>query len=434
MICGGMVKRYHCPWVPNSAPGCHTMKDFEQKNQLKMRPSKAPKAGPGGTGPTGPTNSSASASASASSASASTIAAKKKALGFDAFGLGDGYDQDFNENDLNFDDIENDRELLGELAGLGWTDQHEMEHSGAGNRSAAPRPAQKPAMMNAPAPTKANTTAAANNITNHMDFSLPDEFDENNVTFSEEDMNDPELLSQFKDLAGSADFDDTSADYSHTDNQSRVPASHNTTNDLISFDSPPQSKQPSMQYGSAGARAVGTGDDDDDESTNPFHQSQNTRTQARPAAGTRDDHMNDYTTAAAAPSMPAVPISDQISAAKANAIRLKKEGKKDEALMWLRKAKMLEMNGTATTVGSSSSSATAAGAGRPATTSNPAPAVQTSFFSGQPASASTFTAPVIGGGQGRDTFSLLEDALRNASDYALKVSKSSGSPCTHFNC
>ena len=124
-----------------------------------------------------------------------------------------------------------------------------------------------------------------------------------------------------------------------------------------------------------------------------------------------------------------VAVAQQIASAKANALRMKKEGKTEEALMWLRTAKMLEANGVvaATTpapvIGSVGTAILV-----PATTTTTPPKAQKQLQS-QPASAkapivrpavASSSTPMSPTGT-RDGFAILEDALRSAIDFALKV-------------
>jgi hypothetical protein len=400
-------------------------------------------------------------SRAAPAAANNSVAAKKRDLGLDAFGFGGG-DEDFkfDENDLNFDDLENDRELMGELAGLGWTDHHEGEYSGMSAMHApAARSKQSAPTSKSSASSSTLPTPNSGAMGDLLDFSSPmpninlnvGELNEDDITLDEEDMNDPELLSQLRDIAG-GDFA-AADDFSGATNQGRSkPASTAAVGDLLSFedefDAEPAitaiQQRPQVSYGSStggisyGGVNTGAATTRNEASyATDYGQRTQAAAQARAHAAISESAAV-MASATAGATGPLPSLAEQIATAKANALKMKKEGKREEALMWLRKAKMLESNGVAPPA--PIMAGTAATTTRPVSTGSaqqqqqqlqqpkpakPAPAGAASATGPKQGSVGTSQQNMVlaaaSAATGRDAFSLLEDALKSAMQTALNV-------------
>jgi hypothetical protein len=101
---------------------------------------------------------------------------------------------ELDEESFNMDDLENDKELQAELRMMGWKD----------NAHKSQEKSQKKATPAKPPKTITSVKEVERN------FVMPDieSFDEDNVEFTEEDMMDPDLLSQLQALNGDNAGDD----------------------------------------------------------------------------------------------------------------------------------------------------------------------------------------------------------------------------------
>jgi hypothetical protein len=101
---------------------------------------------------------------------------------------------ELDEESFNMDDLDNDKELQAELRMMGWKDD---AHKSQEKKQKKATPAKPPKTMTSVKEVEQN-------------FVMPDieSFDEDNVEFTEEDMMDPDLLSQLQALNGDNTGDD----------------------------------------------------------------------------------------------------------------------------------------------------------------------------------------------------------------------------------
>jgi hypothetical protein len=106
---------------------------------------------------------------------------------------------EFDEESFNMDDLEDDKELQAELRMMGWSDDVPA--------SAIDR-IQEKKQKKAPPTKPPKTITAVKEV--ERTFVMPDveSFDEDNIEFTEEDMMDPDLLSQLQALNGDDTGDD----------------------------------------------------------------------------------------------------------------------------------------------------------------------------------------------------------------------------------
>ena len=137
------------------------------------------------------------------SVSAKKTSATKSTRSNDPFG---DLNVDDDMKEISIEDLENDADLLGELRDLGWTEDYPVPSRKGGH--SAP---------------KSKLSAAAAAETSTLDFSTTEqissiyveEVDESAIELSEEDLNDPELLSQLRAFESNTDdnaYEDDGAD------------------------------------------------------------------------------------------------------------------------------------------------------------------------------------------------------------------------------
>lgn len=115
---------------------------------------------------------------------------------------------EFDEESFNMDDLEDDKELQAELRMMGWSDDVPA--------SAIDR-IQEKKQKKAPPTNHPKTITAIKEV--EKNFVMPDveSFDEDNIEFTEEDMMDPDLLSQLQALNG----DDTGNDLMNVEDENQ---------------------------------------------------------------------------------------------------------------------------------------------------------------------------------------------------------------------
>jgi hypothetical protein len=122
--------------------------------------------------------------------------------------------------EFNMDDLENDKELQNELRMLGWSDDHAIS---AAVNSHRPEKSNKKEQRERSSTNVADSkkvdhaTIATVKVEEHANYSRHEmtNDDGENVEFTEEDMNDPDLLAEFRELHGDGDEDNDERNYSH---------------------------------------------------------------------------------------------------------------------------------------------------------------------------------------------------------------------------
>ena len=105
------------------------------------------------------------------------------------------------EAEFDMDDIEKDEDLLRQLQDLGWRDDPPSNPT-----PKKPKPTPKPAANNASKSTGINDSKISEDHFSQFKVEHVEAVDDSKIDFTEDDMNDPYLLAQLRDLDGDDDF------------------------------------------------------------------------------------------------------------------------------------------------------------------------------------------------------------------------------------